>query len=164
MKTTCGPDRTPFFLTRNEESPGARSGDRFRLYRVFDFIFARGSLFCRPPSAGGFASRTSDLARLFRLNSLVLVPATFVAAAQRFVPVMAAGCFDDIDPGAIESVFGDAPASDASTRNSLLVKFLGRDSDDLAEPGPADILLLAGEVRGLPKFFVHGVPSRAGLL
>lgn len=37
VKTTTGAERTPFFLTRNEEALSRERPDAFRLYRLYDF-------------------------------------------------------------------------------------------------------------------------------
>ena len=49
VKTTCGDERTPFCITRNEEALSRDQPEAFRLYRLFDFS-ARPRIFeLRPP-------------------------------------------------------------------------------------------------------------------
>lgn len=48
VKTTNGPQRTPFFLTRNEERV-SREQDTFRLYRLYDFAKTPKLFKLRPP-------------------------------------------------------------------------------------------------------------------
>jgi hypothetical protein len=48
VKTTTGPQTTPFFLTRNEERV-SREREEFRLYRLYDFNKAPRLFKLRPP-------------------------------------------------------------------------------------------------------------------
>ena len=48
VKTTRGPQATPFFLTRNEERV-SREREEFRLYRLYDFDKAPKLFKLRPP-------------------------------------------------------------------------------------------------------------------
>lgn len=48
VKTTNGPQRTPFFLTRNEERV-SREQETFRLYRLYDFAKTPKLFKLRPP-------------------------------------------------------------------------------------------------------------------
>ncbi len=52
VKTTCGDQMTPFFVTRNEEALSREQPEAFRLYRVFDFS-ARPRIFELLPPLGG---------------------------------------------------------------------------------------------------------------
>jgi len=49
VKTTCGESRTPFFLSRNEESLSRERADEFVLYRVFDFAVTPRIFRLSPP-------------------------------------------------------------------------------------------------------------------
>ncbi len=49
VKTTCGESRTPFFLSRNEESLSRERADEFVLYRVFDFAMTPRIFRLSPP-------------------------------------------------------------------------------------------------------------------
>lgn len=49
VKTTTGTDRTPFFLTRNEEALSRERPDAFRLYRLYDFRRAPRVFTLKPP-------------------------------------------------------------------------------------------------------------------
>jgi hypothetical protein len=49
VKTTNGGQKTPFFLTRNEEALSRERPDAFRLLRVYDFARSPGLFRLRPP-------------------------------------------------------------------------------------------------------------------
>lgn len=49
VKTTLGPQRTPFFLTRNERSFADERPDAFRIYRVYEFGDTPRFFKLRPP-------------------------------------------------------------------------------------------------------------------
>jgi hypothetical protein len=49
VKTTCGEPRTPFFLSRNEESLSRECAGEFVLYRVFDFAVTPRIFKLSPP-------------------------------------------------------------------------------------------------------------------
>jgi hypothetical protein len=49
VKTTTGTDRTPFFLTRNEEALSRERPDAFKLYRLYDFRQAPRVFTLTPP-------------------------------------------------------------------------------------------------------------------
>jgi len=49
VKTTCGGDRTPFFLTRNEQAVASERPDVYRIYRVFQFRNDRRIFTIAPP-------------------------------------------------------------------------------------------------------------------
>ena len=71
VKTTCGPQRTPFFLTRNERSFADERPDAFRIYRVYEFGEAPRFFKLRPPLH----------------QAVVLEPETFRASFDRADPL-----------------------------------------------------------------------------
>lgn len=49
VKTTNGPQRTPFFLTRNEEAVSRECQEAYRIYRLYDFVKSARLFTLRPP-------------------------------------------------------------------------------------------------------------------
>jgi hypothetical protein len=60
VKTACGESRTPFFVTRNEESLSRERPNEFRLYRIFDLAIRPRIFTVCPP--------LRDFVRLERAN------------------------------------------------------------------------------------------------
>lgn len=49
IKTTSGPARTPFYVSANEKSFAEECPDRFRLYRLYDFVKSPKAFTLQPP-------------------------------------------------------------------------------------------------------------------
>ena len=49
VKTTQGPGRTPFFITRNERSLADERPEAFRLYRLYEFSELPSLFRLKPP-------------------------------------------------------------------------------------------------------------------
>jgi hypothetical protein len=64
VKTTVGHKRTPFFLSRNEKAFSEESGDRYRIFRIYEWGKEPKAFLIEPPL----------------VNSLILEPSTYRAS------------------------------------------------------------------------------------